>query len=66
MAILGLATVCLAICAAVLLVAGFIAKSLPAAIITAMVGCLFGGLWFVFPLIRREDTGESEGAGPAH
>ncbi len=65
MAILGLATVCLAICAAVLLVAGFVAKSLPAAIITAIVLSLFGGLWFVFPLIRREGSGESSGAGPA-
>jgi hypothetical protein len=66
MAILGLATVCLAISAAVLLVAGFVAESLPAAIITAIVVSLFGGLWFVFPLIRREDNSESEGAGPVH
>jgi putative flippase GtrA len=54
MAALGLATVGLAVSAAVLLVASFVAKAVPAAIIAAIVVCMFGGLWFVFPLTRRD------------
>lgn len=53
MAILGLATVGLAVLAAVLVVVSFVAGGLPAAIITAFLVCLFGGLWFAFPLSRR-------------
>ncbi len=66
MAILGLITVSLAVCGAVLLVTSFVAKSLPAAVITAIVVCAFGGLWFVFPLVRRADSDRSEQAGPTH
>jgi hypothetical protein len=54
MAILGLGTVGLAVSAAVLLVTSYVAKGLPAVLISAVVVCLFGGLWFVFPLARRE------------
>lgn len=54
MATLGLATVGLAVSAAILLVASFVAKAAPAAIIAAIVVCTFGGLWFVFPLTRRD------------
>jgi hypothetical protein len=54
MAILGLGTVGLAVSAAVLLVTSYVAKGLPAVLISAVVVGLFGGLWFVFPLARRE------------
>jgi hypothetical protein len=53
MALAGLAAVGLAISAAVLLVVSYVAKGLPAAIITIFVVCLFAGLWFVLPLARR-------------
>jgi FtsH-binding integral membrane protein len=53
MAILGLATVGLAVSAAVLLVLSYVAKGLPAVIITVFVVCLFAGLWFGLPLARR-------------
>jgi hypothetical protein len=53
MAILGLATVGLAVSAAVLLVTGYVVGGLAAAVITALVFCMFGGLWFVLPLTRR-------------
>jgi hypothetical protein len=53
MAILGLAAVGLAVSAAVLLVTGYVADGLAAALITAFVFCMFGGLWFAFPLARR-------------
>ena len=52
MALAGLAAVGLAISAAVLLVVSYVAKGLPAAIITIFVVCLFGGLWFALPLAR--------------
>ncbi len=53
MAILGLAAVALAISAAVLLVTSFVAVGLAAELITALVLCVFGGLWFAFPLTQR-------------
>jgi Family of unknown function (DUF6328) len=53
MAIGGLVTVGLAVSAAVLLVTGFVASALAAALITAFVTCVFGLLWFAFPLARR-------------
>jgi Family of unknown function (DUF6328) len=53
MAIAGLATVGLAVSAAVLLVTGYVASALPAALITVFVTCAFGLLWFAFPLARR-------------
>ena len=53
MAVGGLAAVGLAISAAVLLVTGFVASGLTAAVITVCTFCLFGILWFVFPLTRR-------------
>jgi hypothetical protein len=53
MAIAGLVAVGLAVSAAVLLVTGFVASVLPAALITAFVTCVFGLLWFAFPLARR-------------
>ena len=53
MAIAGLAVVGLAVSAAVLLVTGFVASVVPAVLITAFVVCVFGILWFAFPLARR-------------
>ncbi len=53
MAIAGLVTVGLAVSAAVLLVTGYVASVLPAALITTFVTCMFALLWFAFPLSRR-------------
>jgi Family of unknown function (DUF6328) len=53
MAVAGLATVGLAVSAAVLLVTGYVTSALPAALITAFVTCMFGLLWFAFPLAHR-------------
>jgi hypothetical protein len=53
LAICGLITVALAICAAVALIVSYIAAGLPAVIITVIVICMFAGLWFVLPLSRR-------------
>jgi uncharacterized protein DUF6328 len=53
LAICGLATVGLAISAAVLLVTGFVDHALVAGLITAFIVCLFGGLWFALPLRHR-------------
>jgi hypothetical protein len=36
------------------LVVSYVDKGLPAALIGAFVVCVFAGLWFAFPLIRRE------------
>jgi Family of unknown function (DUF6328) len=55
MALLGLGTVGLAVSTAVLLVTGYVVSALPAALIGAFVFCMFGGLWFLFPLTRRND-----------
>ena len=54
MAIAGLATVGLAVSAAVLLVTGgTVASGLTAAVISVLVFLVFGLLWFAFPLTRR-------------
>ena len=53
MAVAGLAAVGLAVSAAVLLVTGYVTSALPAALITAFVACMFGLLWFAFPLAHR-------------
>lgn len=64
MALLGLGTVGLAISAAVLLVTGDVISVLPAAVISALVFVMFGGLWFVFPLAHRGAAGPGgDGAG---
>jgi hypothetical protein len=57
MAIGGLAAVGLAVSVAVLLVTGFVASTLPSVLITVLVTCMFGGLWFVFPLASRRARG---------
>jgi hypothetical protein len=53
MAIAGLATVGLAVSAAVLLVTGYVTSGLATVLITAFVTCVFAGLWFALPLARR-------------
>jgi MFS family permease len=53
MAIAGLAAVALAVSAAVLLVTSYVGGGLTAGLITAFIACLFGLLWFAFPLARR-------------
>ncbi|MGA3154554.1 MAG: DUF6328 family protein [Streptosporangiaceae bacterium] len=54
MALLGLATVALSISAAVMLVVSYVTRAQWAgAVIAACVVCMFGGLWFAFPLSRR-------------
>ena len=53
MAIGGLAAVGLSISSALLLVLSYVAKGLPTILITVFAVCMFGGLWFVFPLTRR-------------
>lgn len=54
MAIAGLAAVGTAVLLAVLLVTDYVAGALSAVLITLLVGCMFGGLWFAVPLSRRE------------
>jgi hypothetical protein len=53
MAIGGLVVVGLAVSAAVLLVTSFVASGLTATLITIFVVCVFGIVWFAFPLARR-------------
>ena len=53
MAVAGLAAVGLAVSAAVVLMTGYVTSALAATLITAFVTCMFGLLWFVFPLARR-------------
>jgi len=55
LAILGLAAVGGAVLVAVLLVTEFVAGSVPGAVITAVLACLLGGLWFAVPLAQRRD-----------
>ena len=54
MAISGLAAVAGAVLTAVFLVIGYVAGTLPAALITALVGVMLCGLWFALPLSRRQ------------
>ena len=53
MAICGLATVGLAISAAILLVTGSVDHGLPSVLVTVFTVSLFAGLWFAMPLARR-------------
>ena len=65
MAIVGLVTVALAVTGAVLLVASYVQPGVPAAVLAIVVGGLFAGLWFVLPLMRREqapDPGRGKGS----
>jgi hypothetical protein len=53
MAVAGLATVGLAVTAAVWLVTSFVASGVTAVVISAFALVMLGALWFVFPLARR-------------
>jgi Family of unknown function (DUF6328) len=53
MAICGLAAVAGAVLTAVFLVTGYVAGTLPGALITALVGVMLCGLWFALPLTHR-------------
>jgi hypothetical protein len=65
MAISGLAAVSLAIATAVLLVVSYVDSGLPVVLITAFTVCLFGGLWFVLPLTRRERRPRTNNSSPS-
>jgi hypothetical protein len=53
MALAGLATVALAICASVLLVLSFVAVGWVASLLVAVTVAVFSGLWFVLPIVSR-------------
>jgi Family of unknown function (DUF6328) len=53
LAILGLATVSLAVSATVALVLSYVTPGLPMVVITIVMLVLFAVLWFAFPLSRR-------------
>ncbi|MDQ2874652.1 MAG: DUF6328 family protein [Actinomycetota bacterium] len=53
LALLGLATVALAVSATVALVLSYVMPGPPTVVITAVMLVLFAGLWFAFPLSRR-------------
>jgi hypothetical protein len=55
MATLGLAAVGGAVLVAVLLVTDYVAGPLPAALITAFVACVLGGVWYLMPITRRRE-----------
>jgi Family of unknown function (DUF6328) len=54
MAIGGLAAVALAVSGTVLLVVSYVDSTVTGLVIGGCAGCLFGGLWFAYPLTRRE------------
>jgi hypothetical protein len=53
LALLGLATVALAVTSTVALVLSYVLPGLPTVVITAVLVSVFAGLWFGFPLTRR-------------
>jgi hypothetical protein len=55
LAILGLAAVGGAVLMAVLLVTDFVAGAVAAGLITAVLACMLGVLWFAVPLAQRRD-----------
>jgi uncharacterized membrane protein len=63
LAICGLATVALAVAAAVLLVTSYVVPGLPAIVLTIVTVLMFGSLWFGLPLARRQRV-EEPGPGP--
>ncbi len=57
MAIGGLIAVAMAVSGTVLLVVSYVDKAGTGIVIGACAACLFGGLWFAYPLARRERAG---------
>jgi Family of unknown function (DUF6328) len=51
--LIGFAALAVSMSAAVLLVVDFLFDSTVAGVLTAALGSLYVGLWFVFPLLRR-------------
>jgi hypothetical protein len=60
MATLGLAAVGGAVLVAVLLVTDVVAGPLPAALITTLVACLLGVVWYAMPLAHRREAGGTD------
>jgi hypothetical protein len=58
MAVAGLVSVGLAMTVAVVLVVSFVDGGAPAVIVGVFLGCLFTTLWFVLPLVRREEAAD--------
>lgn len=54
MAIGGLVAVAIAVCGTVLLVVSYVNKTVTGIVIGGCAACLFGGLWFAYPLARRQ------------
>ena len=55
MAISGLAAVGAAVLIAMYLVISYVAGGVPAAVITALLVCMLGGLWFAMPLRSKSE-----------
>ena len=53
MAIGGLVAVSIAVSGTVLLVVSYVDKTVTGIVIGACMACLFAGLWFAYPLVRR-------------
>lgn len=60
MAIAGLACVGLSVALAVLLVISFVDSRVTGIVVGVAVACVFAGLWFVIPLIRRQRADAAE------
>jgi putative flippase GtrA len=54
MAIAGLVAVALAVCLTVGLILSYVVPGVPALVMAIVIGAIFAGLWFAFPLSRRE------------
>jgi len=54
MAICGLIAVAIAVSGTVLLVVSYVDRTVASIVIGACTGCLFAGLWFAYPLARRQ------------
>jgi hypothetical protein len=57
--LIGLAALAVAMNAAVLLVADFLFDAWVAIVVVTLLGALYLGLWFLFPLLRRLPVGEN-------
>ena len=56
--LVGLGALAVSMVAAVLLVCDFLFDSVVATVVAAVLGSLYVGLWFVFPLMRRLPLGD--------
>ena len=65
MAIAGLAAVALTVAVAVLLVVSCVEKGLTAILVTVFTVSLFGGLWFVYPMLHRWGSPAADSGPPA-